>query len=54
MSLIQSKKGRNPYFGAVIGRVANRIGKAKFNLGGKEYTLAVSRNEFNTGFSLWQ
>jgi len=32
--------GRNPYFGAVIGRVANRIGNAKFSLDGKEYNLA--------------
>jgi aldose 1-epimerase len=31
-----------PYFGALIGRYANRIGKAKFTLEGKEYTLAVN------------
>jgi len=29
----------NPYFNAVIGRVANRIGGAKFTLDGKDYTL---------------
>ena len=33
-------RGRNPYMGAVVGRVANRIADAKFNLDGKEYTLA--------------
>ena len=31
-----------PYFGATIGRVANRIAKGKFKLGGQEYTLATN------------
>jgi aldose 1-epimerase len=31
--------GVNPYFGATIGRVGNRIGGAKFSLGGKTYQL---------------
>lgn len=30
----------NPYFGATIGRVCNRIGQAKFTLNGTEYSLA--------------
>ncbi len=32
----------NPYFGTVVGRFANRIGKAKFTLNGKQYSLAAN------------
>ena len=32
----------SPFFGAITGRVANRIGKARFALDGKEYTLAAN------------
>ena len=33
-----------PYFGAIIGRYGNRIGGAKFHLGGKAYTLPANDN----------
>jgi aldose 1-epimerase len=32
----------HPYFGATVGRVANRVAGGKFSLGGKDYTLAVN------------
>lgn len=40
-SLEEYKKG-HPFFGAIAGRVANRIAKGKFTLDGKEYSLAIN------------
>lgn len=34
--------GRSPYFGAVVGRVANRIANAEFTLKGTTYKLAAN------------
>ncbi len=34
--------GDHPYFGAIIGRVANRIGRASFTLEGQKYELAAN------------
>lgn len=40
-NLATYEKG-HPYFGATVGRIANRVAKGKFTLDGREYTLAVN------------
>jgi aldose 1-epimerase len=40
-NLEQYLKG-HPFFGAIAGRVANRIAKGKFTLDGQQYTLAIN------------
>ncbi|KAK8961070.1 hypothetical protein KSP40_PGU004569 [Platanthera guangdongensis] len=50
-----------PYFGCIVGRVANRIKDGKFTLNGTEYFLAISNGPYslhggNKGFNkvLWE
>ena len=44
---IEGYLGNQPYLGCICGRVANRIGGAKFSIDGKEYKLAAT-NGANT------
>lgn len=39
---LESYLGGTPYFGATVGRYANRIAGGKFTLDGKQYTLATN------------
>lgn len=43
-SLKDYRKSNNPFFGATIGRFANRIENAKFNLDGNECNLSINEN----------
>ncbi|GFG36750.1 hypothetical protein Cfor_09452, partial [Coptotermes formosanus] len=37
----------NPYFGCVVGRVANRIGKGTFSIGSHEYNVTRNRGTYH-------
>jgi aldose 1-epimerase len=39
---LQGYTGKHPWFGATVGRVANRIANGKFMLDGKEYSLEIN------------
>ncbi|XP_066580944.1 galactose mutarotase isoform X2 [Prorops nasuta] len=49
------KSAKNPYFGATIGRVANRIGNGEFTLNGIRYNVSknIGINSLHGGFSGW-
>jgi aldose 1-epimerase len=42
---VEGYRKASPYFGCLVGRYGNRIGKAKFSLDGKEYQLAANNGE---------
>jgi aldose 1-epimerase len=44
-SIKDYQNSTEPYFGATIGRVGNRIAKGKFNLKGKSYSIPINNGE---------
>ena len=42
LSTLREYETRNPFFGCVVGRYANRIGGARFSLDGHEYHIATA------------
>lgn len=49
---VKEYEDARPYFGSIVGRYGNRIGKAKFVIEGKEYSLPVNNgpNALHGGF----
>ncbi len=42
---LESYLGEHPYFGALVGRFANRIGDARFQIDGKEYKISPNNGK---------
>lgn len=60
-SIDDYKNAEEPYYGATVGRYANRIARGRFALNGKEYTLATNNapNHLHGGnqgfqYKVWQ
>ncbi|MEO7033456.1 MAG: aldose epimerase family protein [Polyangiaceae bacterium] len=55
LNTLEEYQKSSPYFGAIIGRVANRIADAKFELEGKTYHLAANNgvNSLHGGNKGW-
>jgi galactose mutarotase-like enzyme len=43
LCMCHHQKGLAPYFGCIVGRVANRIKDGKFTLNGTQYSLPLNR-----------
>ena len=50
---IQGYVNDRTYFGAIVGRYGNRIGKGKFRLDGKEYQLTLNDGENHLHGGRW-
>ena len=37
----------NQYFGSIVGRVANRIGKGTFSIDGQEYNVTLNKGTYH-------
>ena len=50
--MVEKYVANSPYFGALIGRIGNRVANGKFTLDGKTYTLAINNTPGDIGCSL--